>query len=127
MPHFASMLRISLSRCSLVAFWSGQGNPGAFSRLWMKKLNTVFERAKVDDGHAHRFPDTFAVELLPAGVPIERVSILLGHSTVRITEKHYAPWVKARQEQLEADVQRTWAADHMATQPDRTKVVAISG
>ena len=27
---------------------------------------------------------------------------------MKITEKHYAPWVKARQEQLEADVRRTW-------------------
>jgi len=46
--------------------------------------------------------------LLLAGVPIERVSILLGHQSVRITEKHYAPWVRARQEQLEADVRKTW-------------------
>jgi len=36
------------------------------------------------------------------------VSILLGHGSVKVTEKHYAPWVKARQEQLEADVRRTW-------------------
>src|SRR5271167_530941 len=57
---------------------------------------------------AHRFRDTFSVELLLAGVPIERVAILLGHQSVRITEKHYAPWVRARQEQLEADVRRTW-------------------
>ena len=35
-------------------------------------------------------------------------AILLGHQSVRITEKHYAPWVRARQEQLEADVRRTW-------------------
>jgi hypothetical protein len=48
-----------------------------------------------------------SVELLLAGVPIERVSILLGHQGVRITEKRYAPWVRARQEQLEADVRRT--------------------
>jgi hypothetical protein len=48
------------------------------------------------------------VELLLAGVPIERVSILLGRQSVRITERHYAPWVRARQEQLEADVRRTW-------------------
>src|SRR5881398_428426 len=54
------------------------------------------------------FRDTFSVELLLAGVPIERFSILLGHQSVRITEKHYAPWVRARQEQLEADVRRTW-------------------
>lgn len=32
--------------------------------------------------------------------PFERVSILLGHQSVRITEKDYAPWVRARQERL---------------------------
>ena len=52
--------------------------------------------AKVIDGHAHRFRDTMAVELLKAGTPIERVSILLGHSSVRVTEKHYNPWNRAR-------------------------------
>lgn len=29
-------------------------------------------------------------------------------SSIKITERHYAPWVNARQERLEADVQRTW-------------------
>jgi integrase len=67
----------------------------------------VFER-RVPPGHAHRFRDTFAVELLKAGVPMERVSVLLGHSSIKVTEKHYSPWVRARQEQLEADVRRTW-------------------
>jgi integrase/recombinase XerD len=33
----------------------------------------------------------FAVEMLLAGVPIDRVSMLLGHSSVKITEKHYSP------------------------------------
>jgi integrase len=27
---------------------------------------------------------------------MERVSVLLGHSSVKITERHYAPWVQAR-------------------------------
>jgi integrase-like protein len=72
------------------------------------KLKRLFVSAGVPDGHAHRFRDTFSVEPLLAGVPIERVSILLGHQSVRITEKYYAPWVRARQEQLEADVRRTW-------------------
>jgi len=46
-----------------------------------------------------------------AGVPIERVSILLDHHSVRITEKHYAPWVRSRQEQLEADLANAWSRD----------------
>jgi hypothetical protein len=36
--------------------------------------------------------DTFAVEMLLAGVSIDQVSMLLGHSSVKITEKHY-PYV----------------------------------
>ena len=35
------------------------------------------------------FRDTFAVELLLSGVPIDQVSLLLGHSSVKVTEKHY--------------------------------------
>src|SRR6266852_2064563 len=79
------------------------------NRLFLYTQKTgVPVNTNLPNGHAHRFRDTFAVELLLAGVPIERVSILLGHQSVRITEKHYAPWVRARQEQLEADVRRTW-------------------
>jgi integrase len=48
------------------------------------------------------FRDTFAVELLLAGVPLDQVSLLLGHSSVKITERHYALFCKARQEQLAA-------------------------
>jgi hypothetical protein len=47
-------------------------------------------------------------------VPIERVSILLGHSSIKVTEQHYAPWIRERQEQTEADVRRTWARDPVA-------------
>jgi integrase/recombinase XerD len=76
--------------------------------LWRRQLSRVFRSAKITNGHPHRFRDTFAVELLLAGVPIEHVSILLGHSSIRITERHYAPWVKKRQEKLEEEVSRAW-------------------
>ena len=39
---------------------------------------------------------------------MDRVSTLLGHSSIKVTEKHCSPWVRARQEQLEADVRRSW-------------------
>ncbi|MGO9642462.1 MAG: tyrosine-type recombinase/integrase [Candidatus Acidiferrales bacterium] len=92
-------------------FWSGVGDVHSLVTKWEELLRTIFDDAKTPDGHAHRFRDTFAVDLLLAGVPLERVAILLGHSSVRITEKHYSPWVRERQEQAEADVRRTWARD----------------
>ena len=54
--------------------------------------------------------DTFACELLLAGASLEQVGALLGHQSTRVTEKHYSAWVKARQEQLEAVVRRTFDA-----------------
>jgi integrase/recombinase XerD len=95
-------------------FWTGTSKLQTATGDWQAKLKKLFEKAGVADGHAHRFRDTFAVELLLASVPIERVSILLGHTSIRVTEKHYAPWVRARQEQAEADVRGAWAQDPVA-------------
>jgi integrase/recombinase XerD len=92
-------------------FWSGKGKLDSAVRSWETRLSKLFKLAKVPDGKSHRFRDTFSVELLLAGVPLERVSILLGHQSVRITEKHYAPWVRSRQEQLEADLTKAWSKD----------------
>jgi integrase len=92
-------------------FWSGTSEKDGAARDYMRYLASLFRLDGVQRGHAHRFRDTFAVELLLAGVPLERVSVLLGHSSVKITEKHYAPWVLARREQLEAEVMRTWGKD----------------
>jgi len=92
-------------------FWSGVGNLDSAVRSWQTRLRRLFELARVQKGHAHRFRDTFAVELLQAGVPIERVSVLLGHQSIRVTEKHYNPWVRSRQDQLDADLERAWSRD----------------
>ena len=92
-------------------FWDSHTKLEIAVGSWRRRLATVFELAKVEGGHPHRFRDTFAVELLLSGAPIERVSILLGHQSVRITERHYAPWVRSRQEQLEADLARAWSRD----------------
>jgi integrase len=67
------------------------------------------------------FRDTFAVEMLLAGVPLEQVSMLLGHKSVKITEKHYAPWVKARQEQLAVNVRKAWSVLETGNQTARRK------
>ena len=92
-------------------FWTGESKLQSATGDWQAKLKRLFQLAGIPDGHAHRFRDTFAVELLLAGVPLERVSVLLGHNSIKVTEKHYAPWVRARQEQAEADVSRAWSED----------------
>jgi len=95
-------------------FWSGLGKRDSIAGLWEKRLKKLFESAEVSKGQgnaiSHRFRDTFAVELLLAGVPLETVSILLGHSSVKITEKHYKPWVRSLQRKLEEEVKLAWGS-----------------
>lgn len=58
---------------------------------------------------SHRLRDTFAVDLLEKGIPLEEVSKLLGHESIRTTERHYAKWVQGRQDRLDTLVTGTWA------------------
>jgi integrase/recombinase XerD len=92
-------------------FWSGKSKLHSAVGKWQRRLQRLFQLAEVPRGHAHRFRDTFAVELLLSNVPLERVSVLLAHSSIKVTEKHYSPWVRSRQEQLEADLTRAWSQD----------------
>jgi integrase/recombinase XerD len=89
-------------------FWSGNGNPKGAVADWQRSFKKLCKLAGVQHGHFHRYRDYFAVKLLEKGVPLETVSILLGHSNTLVTNRHYAPWVKSRQESLEREVKKTW-------------------
>lgn len=95
-------------------FWTGFGSIDTLTGNWRRTLRKLGELAGIPNPHPHRFRDTFAVELLLAGVPIERVSILLGHSSIKVTERHYAPWVRSRQEQIEQDLAAAWERDPLS-------------
>ena len=95
-------------------FWTGLGSKETLAGNWRRTFRCLCKIAGVQGGHPHRFRDTLAVELLLAGVPMEQISILLGHSSVKITERHYAPWVRERQAQLESHVARAWQNDPIA-------------
>jgi integrase/recombinase XerD len=94
-------------------FWTGKSKLHSAIGKWQRRLQTLFILAGIKGGHAHRLRHTFSIELLLAGVPLERVSVLLGHQSLRVTERHYAAWVRSRQEQLESDLQRAWSQDPM--------------
>ena len=89
-------------------FFRQIGKPKSAITEWQQRLKLVYNMAGVADGHSHRLRDTFSVDLLQKGVSLETVSQLLGHTSIKTTQKHYAPWVKTRQEALEAAVKGTW-------------------
>jgi integrase/recombinase XerD len=112
LPEFvASLLETSPKVAGKCFLWSGTGKLDVIVGSWQRRLRKLFSMAGVSDGHAHRFRHTFAVSLLIAGIPMERVSILLGHQSVRVTEKYCAAWTDSRQRQVEADLQRAWEQD----------------
>ncbi|MBZ5620632.1 MAG: tyrosine-type recombinase/integrase [Acidobacteriia bacterium] len=92
----------------------GVGSEDTLTGNWRLAFRRLCEIAGVRGGHPHRFRDSLAVELLLEGIPIERVAIVLGHSSVKVTKLHYAAWVQPRQTQVEADVARAWKKDPIA-------------
>ena len=100
-------------------FWTGESKKKSVIGNWQRALKKLFKLANVPKGHAHRFRHTFAAELLMSGASLTNVAQLLGHSSEKITERHYSAWIKGRQERLEADVRKAWPSDFVG-QPATT-------
>lgn len=100
-------------------FWTGESQPDTVARYWRSRLQRIAQLAGVKDFRTHRLRDTFAVELLLAGVSIEDVSTLLGHRSVQVTERHYAPWNSARRDRLVSILNRVNAHDNLLKELSR--------
>jgi integrase len=70
------------------------------SEVYMR-MQTIGDHCGIADCRPHRLRDTFAVRSLLRGIPLEDVSRLLGHSSVKITEKYYLKWTLGRKARLE--------------------------
>ena len=112
LPEFVAEALRTVPRLSeRYFFWTGNSTLHTAIGTWQRSLWKLFKLADIENGYGHRFRDTPSVELLISGVPIEAVSVLLGHSGSSITSKHYSPWVRSRQEQLTKHLQKAWSQD----------------
>jgi integrase len=92
-------------------FYCGSGTPLSFAKVQGQHISWAFARAGVRGANhmvSHRLRDTFAVHALTHNVPLSEVSKLLGHKSILTTERHYSPWVKARQDHVDELVTATW-------------------
>ena len=113
-PEVAAELITVTNGNPVYVFWNRQAATSSEYRhagYMGECVKEVFDAAGIQsEGHmvSHRLRATFAVDLLKKGVPLEHVSKLLGHKSVVTTERHYARWVKARQDLLDSVVSDSW-------------------
>jgi integrase/recombinase XerD len=81
-------------------FWSGASKISSAIGNARETISRVLAVASIE-GHPHRFRDTFSVSLLSKGEDLHTVQLLLGHTSIKTTEKHYAPYVESFQRVLE--------------------------
>jgi len=81
-------------------FWNGASKPKSAVGDYQKSLAKVLKAAGVPRAHPHLFRHTAATLLLQDGVSLQTVSTLLGHSSIKMTEKRYSHWIKARQDKF---------------------------
>lgn len=91
----------ALPRAGQRVFWTGDGLLHTAKNQLRVTIYRLGAHAGVDV-HPHRFRDTFACRLLEGGADIRTVQHLLGHESVRTTERHYAQFVASHQALLDS-------------------------
>jgi integrase len=107
-PHVIAELKALRTSEKGLLFWSGEGKPETAAGNYRRTLRELGDYCGVADLHPHRLRDTFAVRLLQSGATLDRVARALGNRSIRVVERHYAPWIQSRQDELDKDVKATW-------------------
>jgi integrase len=106
LPDEAVAALLALPVESKYFFWSGKAKLSTAIGSARRTIDCILDLAEVKDGHPHRFRDTFSVALLNEGADLRTVQLLLGHSSLKTTEKHYAPFVVSMQRILDEAVSK---------------------
>lgn len=82
----------------------------------------------VKDGNglrAHRFRDSFAINMLNGGMALHDVSRMLGHESVKTTQDYYLRFVRSSEDALEARKYATRIVDYRAAEAAQAKEEAV--
>jgi len=103
-PKSGRERRVALSlrlRRTLREHWVASGQPGPMERVVpafrapnyaARHFADVLRQAGLGEHTAKDLRDTYASQLLSAGVPLPYVSAQLGHSDIAVTARHYSKW-----------------------------------
>lgn len=107
-PEILSSLLKALPPKGGYFFLRGEStHPHTASDLWRKRIKAICKEAKITPDHPHRFRHSLAAELLNKGASVEQVAAILGNSP-GVVAKHYSQWIKSRQDNLDAFLEKTW-------------------
>jgi integrase/recombinase XerD len=96
-------------------FWTGNGDFETAVKDWQERIRVAFNWAGIKKGAtnmmSHRLRDSFAKAYLDADGDIRQLSKLMGHSSIKVTERHYAKWSLKDQQKAKEGVVNSWAYD----------------
>jgi len=76
--------------------------PYTYSAVSQSLSRRLFHDAKIPDANLHTLRKTAGARLIQKGVDIYRVSKFLGHSSVKVTEKHYVDLLEVDYQEMSA-------------------------
>lgn len=106
-------------------FWDGRDRD-YLACCVRAELAGAGEAAGVEGVRPHRFRDSFAVNKLDRGVPIEVVSKMLGHQSILTTEESYAPWVRSRNDYARREAERAMESERDTAAPNVVPIRAVN-
>jgi integrase len=94
----------NLPHVSNLYFWRGGDERQFVSAVDRARriIARLGDLAEVPDARPHRFRDSWAKEALLHGTSLRTVQLVLGHKSIRTTERYYLPYVTEYQQQIDA-------------------------
>ena len=95
-------------------FWTGNGKLQTAVTDWQGRLTRSSLMRRLDTATRTVSATHSLWSCCSPAFLLNVFAILLGHQSFKITERHYSPWIRERQEQAEADVRHSWTRDPVA-------------